>query len=144
MGKEIKITPDAPKNENELTQMIMMGKSIHSIWINSNCLLSIFHSISDGNRCKLCQVRYIKCKNCKCKNCKAKVCEAGKVCRAKKRRHLSTKRHKEMVKWLAIDITVEDQMDDRGEWYRTHCEILPMQHTETFSAVKIENFLGKV
>ena len=35
MGKEIKITPDAPKNENELTQMIMMGKSIHSIWIKN-------------------------------------------------------------------------------------------------------------
>ena len=30
----MKITPDAPKNENGLTQMIKMGKSIRQIWVN--------------------------------------------------------------------------------------------------------------
>ena len=29
----LKITPDAPKNESGLTQMIMMGKSIRQIWV---------------------------------------------------------------------------------------------------------------
>ena len=27
------MTPDAPKNERGLTQMIMMGKSIRQIWV---------------------------------------------------------------------------------------------------------------
>ena len=27
-------TPDAPKNESGLIQMIMMGKSIRQIWVN--------------------------------------------------------------------------------------------------------------
>ena len=29
----LKISPDAPKNESGLTQMIMMGKSIRQIWV---------------------------------------------------------------------------------------------------------------
>ena len=33
--QNLKITPDAPKNESGLTQMIMMGKSIRQIWVNN-------------------------------------------------------------------------------------------------------------
>ena len=32
--KNLKITPDAPKNESGLAQMIKMGKSIRQIWVN--------------------------------------------------------------------------------------------------------------
>ena len=31
--KNLKIPPDAPKNECGLTQMILMGKSIRQIWV---------------------------------------------------------------------------------------------------------------
>ena len=36
--KKMKITPDAPKNESGLTQMIKMGKSIRQIWVKSKTL----------------------------------------------------------------------------------------------------------
>ena len=32
MNKNEKNTPDAPKNENGLIQMIRMGQSIHQLW----------------------------------------------------------------------------------------------------------------
>ena len=31
---KIKITPNTPKNESGLTQLIMMGESIRQIWVN--------------------------------------------------------------------------------------------------------------
>ena len=34
MGQNIKLTADTPKNESELTQMIMMGKFIRHLWVN--------------------------------------------------------------------------------------------------------------
>ena len=33
MRQKLKITPNTPKNETGLTQLIMMGKSIHQIWV---------------------------------------------------------------------------------------------------------------
>ena len=34
MEYNFKITPEAPKYENGLAQMIMMGESIRQIWVN--------------------------------------------------------------------------------------------------------------
>ena len=39
----MKITPDAPKNESELTQMIMMGKSIRHVRVKSYLMLMFLY-----------------------------------------------------------------------------------------------------
>ena len=37
----MKITPDAPKNESGLAQMIKMGKSIRQIWVNVEAAIHV-------------------------------------------------------------------------------------------------------
>ena len=43
---KIKITPNTPKNESEPIQLIMMGDTIHQLWVKGkiilNCCFSLF------------------------------------------------------------------------------------------------------
>ena len=45
--QKLKITPDAPKNERGLTQMIMIGESIRQIWVKMEGRDSLVVSESD-------------------------------------------------------------------------------------------------
>ena len=49
-SKNKKITPNTPKNESGLTQLIMLGESIHQIWVKVSRPDKLFHQTEAANK----------------------------------------------------------------------------------------------